>query len=65
MDFLLDRICMPMTGIILAIVFGRFIWRIMFFRAATRVEAKIREDMFDNCRAFKAALIISTIKWVI
>ena len=24
MDFLLDRICMPMTGIILAIVFGRF-----------------------------------------
>ena len=50
MDFLLDRICMPMTGIILAIVFGRFIWRIMFFGAATRVEAKIREDMFDNCR---------------
>lgn len=33
MDFLLDRICMPMTGIILAIVFGRFIWRIMFFGA--------------------------------
>lgn len=50
MNFLLDRICMPMTGIILAIVFGRFIWRIMFFGAATRVEAKIREDMFDNCR---------------
>lgn len=50
MDFLLDRICMPMTGIILAIVFGRFIWRIMFFGAATRVEAKNREDMFDNCR---------------
>ena len=50
MDFLLDRICMPMTGIILAIVFGRFVWRIMFFGAATRVEARIREDMFDNCR---------------
>lgn len=50
MDFLLDRICMPMTGIILAIVFGRFVWRIMFFGAATRVEARIRENMFDNCR---------------
>lgn len=50
MDFLLDRICMPMIGIILAIVFGRFVWRIMFFGAATRVEARLREDMFDNCR---------------
>ena len=27
MAFLLDRICMPMVGIILAIVFGRFLWR--------------------------------------
>lgn len=50
MDFLLDRICMPMTGIILSIVFGRFLWRVMFFGAAVRVEAKLREDMFDNCR---------------
>ncbi len=50
MVFLLDRICMPMTGIILAIVFGRFLWRVMFFGAAVRVEAKLRENMFDNCR---------------
>lgn len=50
MNFLLDVICMPMVGIILAIVFGRFLWRVMFFGAATRVEAKLREDMFDNCR---------------
>ena len=27
MDFLLDRICMPMVWIILAMVFGRFLWR--------------------------------------
>ena len=30
MDFLLQRICMPMVSIILAVVVGRFIWRIMF-----------------------------------
>ncbi len=34
MDFLLDRICMPMVGIILAMVFGRFAWRVFFFGAA-------------------------------
>lgn len=55
MDFLLDRICMPMTGIILAIVFGRFLWRVMFFGAAVRVEAGLREDMFDNCRRLSLA----------
>ena len=27
MEVLLDSICMPMVGIILAIVFGRFLWR--------------------------------------
>ena len=27
MDFLLDRICMPMVKIILCMVFGRFLWR--------------------------------------
>lgn len=31
MDFLLDKICMPMVGIILAMVFGRFLWRVCFF----------------------------------
>ena len=33
MDFLLDRICMPMVGVILAVVFGRFLWRYCFFGA--------------------------------
>ncbi|MGN1414031.1 MAG: ABC transporter ATP-binding protein [Anaerovoracaceae bacterium] len=49
-SFLLDRICMPMVGIILAIVFGRFLWRAMFFGAAIRVEAQLRNEMFDNAR---------------
>ncbi len=50
MDFLLDRICMPMVGIILAIVFGRFLWRIMFFGSAIRVENDLRSRMFDNAK---------------
>ena len=49
-SFLLDRICMPMVGIILAIVVGRFLWRVMFFGAAIRVEAQLRNEMFDNAR---------------
>ncbi len=50
MDFLLDRICMPMVGIILAMVFGRFLWRVCFFGAAIKVETNLRDRMFDNCR---------------
>ncbi len=50
MDFLLDRICMPMVGIILSMVFGRFLWRVCFFGSATRVEGDLRGRMFDNCR---------------
>lgn len=50
MTFLLDRICMPMVWVILAMVFGRFAWRVFFFGAAIRVEADLRDRMFDNCR---------------
>ena len=50
MAFLLDRICMPMVWVILAMVFGRFAWRVFFFGAAIRVEADLRDRMFDNCR---------------
>ena len=31
MDFLLDKICLPMLFIILMLVIGRFSWRICFF----------------------------------
>ncbi len=48
--FLVQHICMPMTGIILGIVLGRFIWRICFFGAAIRVETDLRNRMFDNAR---------------
>ena len=49
-DFLLDRICLPMVAVILAIVFGRFLWRVMFFGTGIRVEKDLRDRMFDNAR---------------
>ena len=50
MEFLLDRICMPMVVVALCLVIGRFIWRVCFFGAAVRVEASIRERMFDHVK---------------
>ena len=50
MDFLLDKICMPMVGVILAVVAGRFLWRVAFFGAAIRVETDLRNRMFANAR---------------
>ena len=50
MDFLLDRICMPMVGIILCMVLGRFLWRVCFFGAAIKVETDLRDRMFDNAK---------------
>ena len=50
MDFLLDHICMPMVGTILAMVCGRFLWRVCIFGAAIKVEADIRESMFDHAK---------------
>ncbi len=49
-DFLLDKICLPMIGIIIAIVFGRFLWRVCFFGTALKVETDIRYRMFDHCK---------------
>lgn len=50
MDFLLDRVCMPMVGVILVIVGGRFFWRLCFMGSAIRLEADLRNRMFDNCK---------------
>ena len=48
--FLVDRICMPMVGIILLIVLGRFMWRVCFFSAGIKAESDLRERMFDHCK---------------
>lgn len=50
MSFLLDKICMPMVIIILALVFGRFLWRICIFGAAIKVETDLRNRMFDHAK---------------
>ena len=50
MDFLLDRICMPMVGIVLAMVAGRFLWRVCIFGAAIKVETGLRNEMFDHAK---------------
>lgn len=50
MNFLLDKICMPMVGIILCMVFGRFLWRVTLFGAAIKVETNLRDRMFDHCK---------------
>ena len=50
MNFLLDSICMPMVGIILAMVVGRFLWRVCIFGAAIKVETDIRNKMFDHAK---------------
>ena len=50
LDFLLDRICLPMIFTILALVVGRFAWRICFFGAGIRVESDVRLRMFSHCK---------------
>ncbi len=50
LDFLLDRICMPMVGVILAMVTGRFLWRVCFFGAAVRLEEDLRNKMFNHAK---------------
>ena len=50
MDFLLEEICLPMLVVVISMVFGRFLWRICFFGSAVRVEAEIRNSMFDHCK---------------
>ena len=50
MAFVLDEICLPMIFIIVAMVIGRFLWRICFFGAGIKVETDLRGRMFDRCK---------------
>ncbi len=50
LETLLDVICMPMIKIILAIVAGRFLWRLCFFGTAVKVEADLRGRMFSHAK---------------
>ena len=50
LDFLVNHICMKMVYIILAMVFGRFLWRVTIFSAAIGVETDLRNRMFDHAK---------------
>ena len=50
MDFLLDKVCLPLIGIIIGIVLGRFMWRICFFGSGIKVETDLRARMFNHCK---------------
>ena len=50
LNFLIDSICMPMVFIILAMVLGRFLWRICFFGSAIRMEEDLRNKMFAHAK---------------
>ncbi len=50
MDFLLDHICMPLVTVIIVILLGRFLWRILFFGPAIRMERDLRDRMFDHAK---------------
>ncbi len=50
MDILLDKICAPLLVIILAMVTGRFLWRICFFGSGIKVETDLRRRMFDHSK---------------
>lgn len=48
--FIVDRICMPLLLVILIMVIGRFLWRVCFLGAGIKVEANIRQAMFNHCK---------------
>ena len=50
MDFLLSHICAPLLWIILALVFGRFLWRVCLFGAGIQVEHDLRSEMFNHAK---------------
>ena len=49
-SFVLERVCRPFIVIILALVLGRFLWRVCFFGSAISVETSLRREMFDHCK---------------
>ena len=50
MNFLLDEICGPLIWIVLAMVFGRFLWRVCLFGAGIQVEKDLRSEMFSRSK---------------
>lgn len=49
-DFLLDKICLPMLFVIASHVVGRFLWRICLFGSGILLETDLRGRMFDHAK---------------
>ena len=49
LDILWSDICVPMFFIVVAMVVGRFLWRICLFGSGIRVERDLRREMFAHC----------------
>ena len=49
LDILWRDICVPMFFIVVAMVIGRFLWRICLFGSGIRVERDLRRKMFAHC----------------
>ena len=50
MDFLLDKICLPMLFVIASHVIGRFLWRTCLFGSGILLETDLRGRMFDHAK---------------
>ena len=50
MDFIIDTVCMPMVMIIIAMIIGRFLWRVCFFGSAVKLEEDLRNRMFNHAK---------------
>lgn len=46
-EYVLKNICEPMIVVIIAMVTGRFLWRICLFGSAIKVETQLRRKMFE------------------
>lgn len=49
-EVLLNQICLPMIITVIAMVIGRFLWRVCFFGTAIQVETDLRNRMFDHSK---------------
>ncbi len=50
MEFLVEKICLPMSVIIVLMLVGRFLWRMLFFTSAIRMETDLRDRMFARAK---------------
>ncbi|MBQ9084816.1 MAG: ABC transporter ATP-binding protein [Clostridia bacterium] len=50
LDLILEIVAPEMLLCALALVFGRFLWRVCLFGSAIRVETDIRRELFDKAR---------------